>query len=272
MNIGIDFGISNIDVAIESKSELKFFSFASSQDSVVDKFHEVMEKLDLPIAEIKSVSVTGGKSSDIPNLYNSIYVSKVNEVQAIGCGAKQIYDINEDSFVVVSAGTGTACVSYQNGEFHHLGGISVGGGTLQGLSNLILKEGDADKIEENAQKGNKNNIDDLIGDVVNDIGSLHPDITASNFVKAKRSNDLNNNDIAASLTNMTGEVIGTISYLNALLVGVDRVYFIGRTSLLDSVRDGIDKRLKLAGVTGKYKANREFANAIGALAYLKPKI
>ena len=71
---------------------------------------------------------------------------------------------------------------------------------------------------------------------------------------------------------MTGEVIGTISYLNALLVGVDRVYFIGRTSLLDSVRDGIDKRLKLAGVTGIYKANREFANAIGALAYLKPKI
>ena len=163
MNIGIDFGISNIDVAIESKSELKFFSFASSQDSVVDKFHEVMEKLDLPIAEIKSISVTGGKSSDIPNLYNSIHVSKVNEVQAIGCGAKQIYDINEDSFVVVSAGTGTACVSYQNGEFHHLGGISVGGGTLQGLSSLILKEGDADKIEESAQKGNKNNIDDLIG-------------------------------------------------------------------------------------------------------------
>ena len=66
--------------------------------------------------------------------------------------------------------------------------------------------------------------------------------------------------------------IGTISYLNALLVGVDRVYFIGRTSLLNSVRDGVDKRLKLAGVTGIYKANREFANAIGALAYLKPKI
>ena len=55
MNIGIDFGISNIDVAIESKSELKFLSFASSQDSVVDKFHEVMEKLDLPIAKIKSI-------------------------------------------------------------------------------------------------------------------------------------------------------------------------------------------------------------------------
>jgi len=25
-------------------------------------------------------------------------------------------------------------------EFHHLGGISVGGGTLQGLSNLITNE------------------------------------------------------------------------------------------------------------------------------------
>jgi hypothetical protein len=69
---------------------------------------------------------------------------------------------------------------------------------------------------------------------------------------------------------MTGEVIGTVAYLNALLVGVDKVYFVGRVSLLESVTSAIDKRLELAGVTSVYTENREFANAIGSLSFLKP--
>ncbi|MDB9899051.1 hypothetical protein OAD25_05180 [Gammaproteobacteria bacterium] len=70
--------------------------------------------------------------------------------------------------------------------------------------------------------------------------------------------------------NMTGEVIGTVAYLNALLVGVDKVYFVGRVSLLESVTSAIDKRLELAGVTSVYIENREFANAVGSLSFLKP--
>jgi type II pantothenate kinase len=67
---------------------------------------------------------------------------------------------------------------------------------------------------------------------------------------------------------MIGEVIGTISYLNALLVGVKKIYFIGKVSLLGSVKDGIDKRLELANIEGKYNDLRGFANVIGAIAYL----
>ena len=68
---------------------------------------------------------------------------------------------------------------------------------------------------------------------------------------------------------MIGEVIGTISYLNALLMNVDRVYFVGRVTLLESVKKGIDKRLSLANISGIYKENREFGNALGAIAYAK---
>ncbi len=71
----------------------------------------------------------------------------------------------------------------------------------------------------------------MIGDVVNNIGGLDRDITASNFVKARNDKNYNINDIAAALTNMTGEVIGTVAYLNALLVGVAKVYFVGRIPL-----------------------------------------
>ena len=35
------------------------------------------------------------------------------------------------------------------------------------------------------------------------------------------------------------------------------------------VKKGIDKRLSLANISGIYKANREFGNALGAIAYAK---
>ena len=66
MDIGIDFGISNIDVAIKIKGEIRFCSFISSDESISDKFHNVINKLDIALSEIKNIAVTGGKSSDPP--------------------------------------------------------------------------------------------------------------------------------------------------------------------------------------------------------------
>jgi len=269
MNIGIDFGITNTDLVIENNGTLTFHTFASENNIDTKLLDTIFSKLNLTNLEIENIAVTGGKSSNLPESYNSIAITKVNEVFAIGSGAKEIYNIKEDSFVVVSTGTGTACVSYINGEFHHLGGISFGGGTLQGLSNLLVDTKDSKKIDSMAFDGDKNTLDILIGEVVNDIGSLDPDITASNFSKARDLKKFTHEDIAASLMNMTGEVIGTIAYLNALLIGVNKVYFVGRVSLLKSVTSAIDKRLELAGVTAAYIKNREFANAIGSLSFLK---
>ena len=42
MDIGIDFGISNIDVAIKIKGEIRFCTFISSDESISDKFHNVI--------------------------------------------------------------------------------------------------------------------------------------------------------------------------------------------------------------------------------------
>ena len=64
---------------------------------------------------------------------------------------------------------------------------------------------------------------------------------------------------------MIGEVIGTVAYLNALLVGSNKAYFLGRTSMLSEVKIGIDARLALAGIVGIYHENRAFGNAIGVL-------
>jgi type II pantothenate kinase len=74
---------------------------------------------------------------------------------------------------------------------------------------------------------------------------------------------------AATLCNMIGEIIGTIAYLNALLVGSEKVYFIGRTSYLSEVINGINGRLELAGIKGEYEKNREYGNVIGVLERIK---
>ena len=267
MEIAFDFGITNTDVAVQDKQKLTFYTFSSKKVEIAF-ISEILSEINLDKKLITKIVVTGGKSGDLQDALHDIPITKINEVEAVGHGAKEVYQIKDNKFMVVSTGTGTACVAYMNEGFHHLGGISVGGGTLQGLSNLTIDINKADEIEELSKVGNKKNLDALIGEVVNNIGSLNPDITASNFSKAKNKTNFSNEDIASSLSNMVGEVIGTVSYLNALLIGVSNVYFIGRVSKMSAVKNGIEKRLNLAGICGNYKEKQEFANVIGAIAYL----
>ena len=152
-----------------------------------------------------------------------------------------------------------------NGEFNYIGGIAIGGGTLQGFGNLVLNSSSIDEITKKATFGDRKNIDLLIGDVVNDIGVLNPSVTASNFAKLKKKDDVSENDIAAALLNMIGEVIGTIAYLNASLCGINKVHFIGRVSTNKYIKNAINERLKLADMRGIFEDNREYGTVVGAL-------
>ena len=270
MEIAIDFGITNTDILVSNKTE-RIYSSIQSEEINNDFLKKIFDLTNLDPNKIKKIAVTGGKSANLNNTFKDIPIFKVNEVEAIGLGAKNLYGINDEKFVVISAGTGTGCVFYDGKNYHYLGGISIGGGTLQGLSSLLISTSDINEIEKLSNKGNRKNVDHLIGEVVNDIGSLNPNVTASNFAKAKGVKNHNPKDIAASLTNMIGEVIGTTSYLNAMLAGVDKVYFLGRLSLSEAIKEAIDQRLKLANINGIYKENREYGNVLGALYCIQTK-
>lgn len=270
MEIAIDFGITNTDILVSNKTE-RIYSSIQSEEINNDFLKKIFDLTNLDPNKIKRIAVTGGKSANLNNTFKDIPIFKVNEVEAIGLGAKNLYSINDKKFVVISAGTGTGCVFYDGKNYHYLGGISIGGGTLQGLSSLLISTSDINEIEKLSNKGNRKNVDHLIGEVVNDIGSLNPNVTASNFAKAKGVKNHNPKDIAASLTNMIGEVIGTTSYLNAMLAGVDKVYFLGRLSLSEAIKEAIDQRLKLANINGIYKENREYGNVLGALYCIQTK-
>ena len=270
MLVAFDFGLTNTDVVITKFDENQFHSFPTME--INDEFiSHIFDSINIKVSQVSQIAVTGGKSSDLNDKFNNIPVKKVNEVDAIGSGAIALYDIETRPFVAVSAGTGTACVYFDGKKFNHLGGISVGGGTFQGLLKHLIKIKDEQDIEKLAASGDRKQLDLLIGDVVNEIGSLHPEVTASNFAKARNLENLSQNDIAASISNMIGEVIGTISYLNALLCNENEVFFLGRVTLNDIVKSGVEDRLKLANVRGLFKQNREYGNVLGALRYIQTK-
>lgn len=270
MLVAIDFGITNTDVVTNKDDKNKFFTFPTKK--INEEFLvEIFNSIELDISKITKIAVTGGKSSDLKDSYNNIPIIKINEVDAIGHGAIALYNIGNKPFVAVSAGTGTACIYHNNGLFTHLGGISVGGGTLLGLTKHLINNKSPNDIHQLAKKGNRKKLDFLIGDVVNKIGSLYPEITASNFAKAKDNENLLSEDIAASISNMIGEVIGTISYLNAMICNENKVYFLGRVSLNDVIKSGIEDRLGLAKTNGLFEENREYGNVLGALSCIQTK-
>ena len=270
MLVAFDFGITNTDVVVNDSGRNKFFTFPSQP--VNNKFlDDIINSIEINLANISKIAVTGGKSNDLGASYKKIPIIKINEVDAIGYGAIALYDIIDRPFIVVSAGTGTACIYHNNGNFNYLGGIAVGGGTLQGLTQHLIKNKNFNEIEQLAKSGDRKKLDYLISDVVNEIGSLDPGITASNFGKAKDFDKLSHNDIAISISNMIGEVIGTISYLNAMVCNENEVFFTGRVSLNDAIKNGIEDRLKLAKISGKFEENREYGSVLGALSSIQAK-
>ena len=130
MLVAIDFGITNTDV-VSMRLKKIYYTFPRKK-LMIDFIGNILDSK-LNTSKIKNIAVTGGKSSDLKDSYNNIPITKINEIDAIGYGAIALYNIGNKPFVAVSAGTGTACIYHNNGQFTHLGGISIGGGTLQGF-------------------------------------------------------------------------------------------------------------------------------------------
>jgi type II pantothenate kinase len=80
---------------------------------------------------------------------------------AIGTGGK--YLAKKDRIIISNIGTGTAIIEVNGKNINHLGGTGVGGGTIIGLSKIMLATTDFDTVMEYASKGIIHNVDLMIG-------------------------------------------------------------------------------------------------------------
>lgn len=218
----------------------------------------------LVLSEISRVMLTGVGSSHLKNNLYGLDCRRVEEFQCIGKGGSFLSGL--DNSLIVSMGTGTAIVhAAQNGTYKYIGGTGVGGGTLMGLSRLMLNAEDVSELEDMAKSGDLDKIDLKIKDLVQGDGlsNLSRDLTASNFANVSLS--ATKDDIALGIMNLVFETVGMVSIFAARSRGVSDIVLTGNvTTLPQCVKKYKEFNTLGYGVNFVIPERSGFATAIGA--------
>ena len=147
MIAAIDFGLTNTDIAYApAAGEAPRTIFITSEHKVDGHaFAHALRATGHSPADFTRVAITGGQHRRLPDAIGGADVIKVNEVEAIGKGGLALSNLEEA--LIVSAGSGTACVAARRGTSAHATGSAVGGGTFVGLAKLLLGVADPQAID-----------------------------------------------------------------------------------------------------------------------------
>lgn len=231
--IGIDVGGSTTKIVgignVEDKPTLIEPQFVRANDPLTatyGAFGKFTDENAIEIPSISRVMMTGVGASFVKRDLYGLPSERVDEFHSIGLGG--IYLSQLDEALVVSMGTGTAMVhAKKSGEMKYLGGTGVGGGTLMGLSKIMLSVETIEHIVEYADGGDLANIDLRIKDLAapGAASALSADLTASNFGNV--SDIASKGDIAKGILNMVYETIGMTAIFAARSCGVKNVVLTG---------------------------------------------
>ena len=264
--VGIDIGGSTTKISGFLGTELlKCIQVEASNPiaSLFGAFGQFLTENELDLSDIAEIRLTGVGSSGVTKLIYGIPTFKVEEFVANGVGGR--YFSKEEKSVVVSMGTGTAVVHARaDGTINYLGGTGVGGGTLLGLSKLLVGATDVVHIAEFVGKGDLGNVDLRIKDMTASGTQpvINADMTAANFGNV--SDVATKADIAKGIANLVYETVGMVSIFASRSVGVTDIVLTGNLTRLDSCRAKFDEFNGLGyGVRFVVPEFSEFSTAIG---------
>lgn len=262
--IGIDIGGSTTKIVGFDNGHIFSPMLVRATDpiaSVYGAFGKFLNANKLALPDIEHVMVTGVGSSFITERLYGIPTGKTLEFRAIGMGGLYLSGLSKA--IIVSMGTGTALVMAEGINVSHIGGTGVGGGTLLGLSNIMLNVRNFDDLVETAQGGNLSNIDLIIGDITSAVlEGLPPDTTASNF--GKISDLASKSDIALGIINLVFQTIGMISIFASRNDKTRDIVLTGNLTNVPQSHIIFDRLGKLFDVNFHTPANAEYATAAGA--------
>lgn len=263
--IGIDVGISTTKiVGIDEKGMVISPIRIKATDpitSLYGAFGKYLHDNKIKLDEVEHVMLTGVGAAYIDEHIYGLPTSKSEEFIADGLGAK--YESKLDRMIVVSMGTGTSLVKCDGENIKHIGGIGIGGGTLAGLSRIMLKTDDIKQITNLAKDGDVSKINLLIKDIsAQPLPGLPMSAVASLFSNAKTN--ASREDIAKGLIWMVLQCIGSATILSSLESGIKDFVLIGNLSLLPLCREVYPAMEKVYGVRFHVPKYSEFCTAIGA--------
>lgn len=142
--------------------------------------------------------------------------------------------VDDDEIMLVNIGSGVSIIklNLKTLKFERIGGSSLGGGTLWGLLTLITGISDYDEMLKLASHGDNSRVDMLVGDIYGtsyDAIGLKSTAIASSMAKIykKPGTNFDFGDISKSLLYTVSNNIGQISYLQAKIHNVSRIFFAG---------------------------------------------
>ena len=265
--IGIDVGGSATKIAaFNAEGTLVTPLFVRATDpltSIYGALGRFTAENKIELSSIDRIMVTGAGGSCVGNeLYGRPCVHE-SEFDSVGRGGLYLSGLKKA--IVVSMGTGTALVySTAGGSNTYLGGTGVGGGSLMGLSKLLLGMENLEHVAEFAKEGDLSHIDLRVSEITSsgDKLGLRQDLTAANFGKV--SDLASKGDLSLGLFNMVFETIGMLSIFAARSRKVSDVVLTGRLSALEQAKKTFDGLTDIFGVNFIIPPLSEFGTVIGA--------
>ena len=261
MVIGIDVGISTTKIVgicngrVVSPMRIKATDPVSS---LYGAFGKYLYDNKIQMSDVDHVMLTGVGAAYISKPVYGLPTAKAGEFVADGLGA--CHESGKDRIIVVSMGTGTSLVSCDGDKIEHIGGIGIGGGTLQGLSR---KTDDIRTVSEMAVRGNISSINLRIGDIsARPLPGLPMSAVASLFGNAR--SDASREDIAIGLIWTVLQSVGQSAVLASIGSNIREYVMIGNLTLLPQCRVVFPPIEKLYGVKFIIPEYSEFCTAIGA--------
>ena len=270
--IGIDVGGSTTKIVGINGEQIQSPMFITASDPVTSLFGAFGKYIydnGIQLADVEQVMLTGVGSAFVNSPLYGLPTRKTDEFIANGLGARHATDI--DQLIVVSMGTGTSFVKIDGDKVQHIGGLGIGGGTLQGLSRLLLKTHDIHQVSELAEKGDVTRVNLQIGDICNTaLPDLPVSATASLFGKA--DSNASQEDIACGIIYTVLQTIGGAAVLSALNSPIKDFVLIGNLTQLPQCREVFSKMEAIYHVHFHIPPYAEYRTAIGAaLAYIKER-
>jgi len=265
MIIGIDVGISTTKiVGLNDSGEVLSPIRIKANDPVTSlygAFGKYLYDNKIALSDVERVMITGVGSAYVETPIYGLPTEKAEEFLADGLGARYETGLNE--MMVISMGTGTSFVKCNGNDIRHIGGLGIGGGTLSGLSRIMLKTDDIKQVSELAQQGDYTHMDVLIGDIsAQPLPGLPMNATASLLGNAQ--SNASREDIAFGIINTVLQTIGSSAVLSALGSGIKDFVLIGNLTLLPQCKQVFPAMEQIYDVKFHIPTYSEFCTAIGS--------
>ena len=237
--LAVDIGMTNIDLLLESGTRSFRRMLPNRHQDALAQFRQALDSVRDQLDPGTLVGVTGGRYRDLPEQVDSIYVRKIDEMQALGVGGLTLAGLRQG--LVVSAGTGAAMVAARPAGVEHVTGSAVGGGTLLGLSKLILNTDDVEEIDRLALAGDAAAVDIMLDEAVGgQVGRLPANANAVNLGKLDRQNGFSRENLAAGLVRLVAQVIAVIAINAAEASNLEAIIMVGHLMDLQSICKEVD--------------------------------